>query len=36
MNLITQESLELVKGALAKPTDALAKSISTATGLAGL
>ena len=33
MNPITQESLELVKGALAKPNDALAKSISTATGL---
>ena len=33
MNPITQESLELLKGALAKPDDALAKSISTATGL---
>ena len=33
MNPITQESLELLKGALAKPDNALAKSISTATGL---
>ena len=33
MNSITQESLELLKGALAKPNDTLAKSISTATGL---
>src|SRR5215468_8934793 len=33
MNPITQESLELLKGALAKPNDTLAKSISTATGL---
>jgi hypothetical protein len=33
MNPITQESLELLKGALARPDDALAKSISTATGL---
>jgi hypothetical protein len=33
MNSITQESLDLLKGALAKPDDALAKSISTATGL---
>jgi len=33
MNPITQESLELMKGALAQPDDALAKSISTATGL---
>ena len=33
MNSITQESLELVKGALARPNEALAKSISTATGL---
>src|SRR5262244_4667455 len=33
MNPITQESLELLKGALAQPNDALAKSISTATGL---
>src|SRR5215469_14424598 len=33
MNTITQESLELLKGALAKPNDDLAKSISTATGL---
>ena len=33
MNPITQESLELLKGALAKPNDRLAKSISTATGL---
>ena len=33
MNPMTQESLELLKGALAKPDDALAKSISTATGL---
>ena len=33
MNPITQESLELLKGALAKPNDVLAKSISTATGL---
>ncbi len=33
MNSITKESLELVKGALARPDDTLAKSISTATGL---
>ena len=33
MNPITQESLELMKGALAAPDDTLAKSISTATGL---
>src|SRR5215471_4259501 len=33
MNSLTQESLELLKGALAKPDDVLAKSISTATGL---
>lgn len=33
MNSITQESLELMKGALAKPDFQLAKSISTATGL---
>jgi len=33
MNTITQESLELMKGALAKPDNRLAKSISTATGL---
>ncbi len=33
MNSITQESLELVKGALARPNESLAKSISTATGL---
>ncbi len=33
MNPITQESLELLKGALAQPNDALAKSISTASGL---
>jgi hypothetical protein len=33
MNPITQESLELLKGALAKPNDTIAKSISTATGL---
>lgn len=33
MNSITQESLELVKRALATPNDLLAKSISTATGL---
>src|SRR5215469_4605106 len=33
MNPITQKSLELLKGALAKPNDTLAKSISTATGL---
>jgi hypothetical protein len=33
MNPITQDSLDLVKGALAKPNHALAKSISTATGL---
>jgi hypothetical protein len=33
MNAITQESLELMKGALAKPDDRIAKSISTATGL---
>jgi len=33
MNPITQESLELMKGALAKPNFQLAKSISTATGL---
>ncbi len=33
MNPITQESLELLKGALARPDDFLAKSISTASGL---
>lgn len=33
MNPITQESLDLMKGVLAKPDDRLAKSISTATGL---
>jgi hypothetical protein len=33
MSSITQETLELVKGALASPDDRLAKSISTATGL---
>jgi hypothetical protein len=33
MNPITQESLDLMKGALATPNDDLAKSISTATGL---
>src|SRR5213596_1372173 len=33
MNTITKESLELLKGALAKPDDVLAKSISTASGL---
>src|SRR5437660_8458146 len=33
MNTITKESLELLKGALAKPNDILAKSISTGTGL---
>src|SRR5260370_9155855 len=33
MDPITQESLELLKGALAKPDDVLAKSISTTTGL---
>jgi hypothetical protein len=33
MNSITQESLELLKGALSKPDHTLAKSISTATGL---
>jgi hypothetical protein len=33
MSWITQESLELLKRALAAPSDALAKSISTATGL---
>ena len=33
MTPITQESMELLKGALAKPNDVLAKSISTATGL---
>jgi hypothetical protein len=33
MNPLTQESLDLVKGALAKPNYGLAKSISTATGL---
>ena len=33
MNSITQESLELMKGALAQPDIRLAKSISTATGL---
>ena len=33
MNTITKESLELLKGALAKPDQALSKSISTATGL---
>src|SRR5438132_7978159 len=33
MNTITKESLELLKGALAKPDNVLAKSISTASGL---
>ena len=33
MNSITQESLELMKGALAQPDFRLAESISTATGL---
>ena len=33
MNTITKESLELLKGALAKPDNILAKSISTASGL---
>ncbi len=33
MNSITQELLELMKGALAQPDFRLAKSISTATGL---
>src|SRR6201982_1961517 len=33
MNPITQQSLELLKGALAQPNDVLAKSISTASGL---
>jgi hypothetical protein len=33
MNPITQESLELLKGALAQPNDTLGKSISTASGL---
>src|ERR1700736_3707663 len=33
MNTITKESLELLKGALAKPDDRLAKSISTNSGL---
>jgi hypothetical protein len=33
MNSITQESLELLKGALSRPSDVLAKSISTANGL---
>src|SRR5215510_4028519 len=33
MNPISQESLDLVKGALSKPDFALTKSISTATGL---
>src|SRR5271165_969649 len=33
MNPLTQESLELLKGALAQPNDTLGKSISTATGL---
>jgi hypothetical protein len=33
MNPITQESLELMKGALARPDDRIAKSISIATGL---
>ena len=33
MTSLTQESLELLKGALAQPNDTLAKSISTATGL---
>jgi hypothetical protein len=33
MNPITQESLELLKGALAQPNDTLAKSISIASGL---
>jgi hypothetical protein len=30
---ITEESMELLKGALASPSDELAKTISTATGL---
>ena len=33
MNPITQETLELLKGSLAQPDEALAKSITTATGL---
>ena len=33
MNPITQESLDLMKGVLAKPDYILAKSISTGTGL---
>src|SRR5207237_7400759 len=33
MNKITKESLELLKGALAKPDDGLAKSLLTASGL---
>jgi len=33
MNSITQESLDLIKGALATPDYTLAKSISTGTGL---
>src|SRR5947207_354083 len=33
MNTITKESLELLKGALAKPDDGLAKSLLTASGL---
>jgi len=33
MNPITQESLDLMKGALATPDTTIAKSISTATGL---
>ena len=33
MNSITQESLALMKGALAQPDFRLAKSISTGTGL---
>src|SRR5438034_5264668 len=33
MNPITQETLDLLKGSLAQPDEALAKSITTATGL---
>jgi hypothetical protein len=33
MNPVTQESLELLKGALANPNDEIAKTISTGTGL---
>src|SRR5206468_3162189 len=33
MNTMTKESLELLKGVLAKPDDGLAKSLSTASGL---